>query len=35
MDFPTLETKRLKLVHIDPQYDQAFFDHVMRMPFPC
>lgn len=26
MDFPTFETKRLKLVHIDHQYDQAFFD---------
>lgn len=26
MDFPTLTTNRLKLVHIDHQYDQAFFD---------
>lgn len=26
MNFPTLKTKRLKLVHIDHQYDQALFD---------
>ncbi|WP_404451525.1 GNAT family N-acetyltransferase [Virgibacillus necropolis] len=26
MEFPTLETKRLKLIHIDHQYDQAFFE---------
>ncbi|ASK61009.1 GNAT family N-acetyltransferase [Virgibacillus phasianinus] len=26
MDFPTFETQRLKLVHIDHQYDQAYFD---------
>lgn len=26
MKFPNLETKRLQLVHIDHQYDQAFFE---------